>query len=598
MLKGAKLMGLVLFLSVGIVQTAGADVFRQTDWSGGSGQQVFRDTTMYLSGENINGWRAPGDLKLAAPKFPMVTITGKIGGWAYFFAEDQSGAIYFDAGGPEVKSTDFGVTWDTLPTPPLASGMCGILITRDQSVWLGCVWHKPPICYFSTDEGLTWDSTSTIPVPDTMYQYATPCIEREDGTIFVTAQPPNAGSTNRPFVWKTTNQGSTWIQCGTIAGEAYGLGEGRHLIRVGDTLYLGFRDYPNVYDGAIFKSTDWGVSWNIVWQSTIGEAHVLLGTRAGSILNGTHNTGYIYRSTDGGASWVRTNHPNVGVVATMIQADDGTIYAGGAHWQGIYKSTDDGATWSYQSSQPQDFIWSMMQASDGTIYFGGADYSYTTKVHKAGFFPNGYLESSVFEAGDSNEWGVMSWIGEPQDTIKMKVRTSNDSLMSGATPWPDCPLVINGQDISGLSSVHDGDRYIQYRAELASPSPLFVTPCLHEVTIEYLASRVTINLVADNDTIPRGGVLGFTVTITNSTADTQQVQVWTEAYLPDGSPYPKNPVLGPRTVTLKPNQTITRHRNHKVPNNAPLGTYKYCGKVGTYPTPVMDEDCFLFTVTP
>jgi len=116
--------------------------------------------------------------------------------------------------------------------------------------------------------------------------------------------------------------------------------------------------------------------------------------------------------------------------------------------------------------------------------------------------------------------------------------------------------------------------------------------------LEYSISPVTIDLVADNDTIPQGGTLGFTITVTNTTFDTQQVQVWTEAYMPNGSPYPGNPVLGPRTVTLKPNQTITRHRNHKIPNNAPLGTYKYCGKVGTYPTPVMDEDCFNFTVTP
>jgi len=109
---------------------------------------------------------------------------------------------------------------------------------------------------------------------------------------------------------------------------------------------------------------------------------------------------------------------------------------------------------------------------------------------------------------------------------------------------------------------------------------------------------VSITLIPDVTTVPRGGTLGITIMVTNNTGENQTFEAWTEAFLPNGNPYPGNPVLDPRTVTLSPHQTRTKHVSHKVPKNAPLGTYKYCGKVGTYPTPVMDEDCFNFTVTP
>jgi len=108
---------------------------------------------------------------------------------------------------------------------------------------------------------------------------------------------------------------------------------------------------------------------------------------------------------------------------------------------------------------------------------------------------------------------------------------------------------------------------------------------------------VSITLDPDQTSVPRGGILGLTITLVNNTSQNQTVQGWTEVTMPNGNPYPGNPVLGPRTVTLTPNQTLSRHVNHPVPLNAPLGNYTYCGKVGTYPEPAMDEDCFIFTVT-
>jgi len=109
---------------------------------------------------------------------------------------------------------------------------------------------------------------------------------------------------------------------------------------------------------------------------------------------------------------------------------------------------------------------------------------------------------------------------------------------------------------------------------------------------------VTLTLTPDSTTLHRGGKLTYTATITNNTDQTQSFEGWTEVTMPSGEPYPGNPVVGPRPVTLAPNETKTKKVSHSIPINAPLGTYTYCGKVGDYPTSFWDEDCFTFTVTP
>jgi len=109
---------------------------------------------------------------------------------------------------------------------------------------------------------------------------------------------------------------------------------------------------------------------------------------------------------------------------------------------------------------------------------------------------------------------------------------------------------------------------------------------------------VTITLDPDTTTVHRGGYLGITICLTNISDSTKTVQGWTEVTLPNGNPYPGNPVFWPRIVTLAPHETKCRHVRHYVPNTAPSGVYKYCGKLGTYPSVVDDEDCFDFRVTP
>jgi hypothetical protein len=110
--------------------------------------------------------------------------------------------------------------------------------------------------------------------------------------------------------------------------------------------------------------------------------------------------------------------------------------------------------------------------------------------------------------------------------------------------------------------------------------------------------NVTISLEPDALEVPRGGVLGYTMTARNNTPVPQEVSYWTNITLPGGGTYPPSGFLmGPFTGTLAAGQEITVHISHDVPSNAPTLTYTYNAFAGPYPN-VWHEGHFDFSVVP
>jgi hypothetical protein len=108
---------------------------------------------------------------------------------------------------------------------------------------------------------------------------------------------------------------------------------------------------------------------------------------------------------------------------------------------------------------------------------------------------------------------------------------------------------------------------------------------------------ISISVTPDETTVPRGGILSYTVTGTNNTSSSQTFEYWADVTLPNSHPYPGNPVFGPVTATLGAGQTRSVHIAHIVPNNAPLGMYTYYGRIGSHPDVVWNEGGFQFTVS-
>jgi hypothetical protein len=107
---------------------------------------------------------------------------------------------------------------------------------------------------------------------------------------------------------------------------------------------------------------------------------------------------------------------------------------------------------------------------------------------------------------------------------------------------------------------------------------------------------VRITLDPLSTVVARGDTLVLTATVENFTDQTQTFYGWTDAILPNGNPFPGNPVAGPQSVTLPAYGQASRVLRHVIPQGAPLGFYTYVGSVGVYPLEIFDDDSFFFIV--
>lgn len=89
---------------------------------------------------------------------------------------------------------------------------------------------------------------------------------------------------------------------------------------------------------------------------------------------------------------------------------------------------------------------------------------------------------------------------------------------------------------------------------------------------------------------PGGGSFRATFTLTNTTAASQTVDLWTAL----SGPVNREPLFGPRAITLAPNQTLSRTLTQRIPGSIPAGSYTYTGNVGTFSSDVSDSDSFSF----
>jgi len=108
---------------------------------------------------------------------------------------------------------------------------------------------------------------------------------------------------------------------------------------------------------------------------------------------------------------------------------------------------------------------------------------------------------------------------------------------------------------------------------------------------------ITLDLRPDSMVVGRGDTLGFRVIFKNNTSEVQNFYGIAEVILPDGTPFPGNPVRGPRFLDLQPSEEEEYHLIHVIPQTAPLGLYTYVGTIGTSPENIIHQDRFYFELT-
>ena len=110
---------------------------------------------------------------------------------------------------------------------------------------------------------------------------------------------------------------------------------------------------------------------------------------------------------------------------------------------------------------------------------------------------SGTFTSSIINLGKYSSFGNFSYntTNYTGTTVAIKVRTSANADMSGATDWASCSAVASGSALSTDSCATAGQQYIQYQVVLTSPSTS-VTPKLDDVSIQYNAYSATGSLIS------------------------------------------------------------------------------------------------------
>jgi len=155
--------------------------------------------------------------------------------------------------------------------------------------------------------------------------------------------------------------------------------------------------------------------------------------------------------------------------------------------QGSHSIDLSGLGWS-----GDNFYYKMEFTSDGT----DTPVLDEISVNFSTYYASGDLTSSTYDSGHDADWGTISFtIDEPLATdIQFQIRTAATEGELSAATWygPTGTGDYYTTSSTNINSVHDGDRWVQYKAYFSGPGD--DTPTLSDVSITYSAEAVSFTV--------------------------------------------------------------------------------------------------------
>jgi photosystem II stability/assembly factor-like uncharacterized protein len=258
--------------------------------------------------------------------FSAITSAG--GGQLYggYFTDANNGYIT-SQDGSVYKTTNGGTSW----IPGAVDNLIIYCITASSTGLVAA--GEAGIIAISNDNGTSWNSA----VNSVTYELLKKVIFVDENTGYVCGGSTTAADTSG-FLLKTTNGGATWTKMDyNFKFQVYSI-----AMPAANAWYAG------TGDNKLLKSTDAGITWNVLTQPITGTtndfndiafADLNVGYAAGL-------SGKIIKTTDAGATWTDLPSPfGTSNVYELTVLDPSTVVAVGIGAK-AYKTTDGGSTWT------------------------------------------------------------------------------------------------------------------------------------------------------------------------------------------------------------------------------------------------------------
>jgi len=156
--------------------------------------------------------------------------------------------------------------------------------------------------------------------------------------------------------------------------------------------------------------------------------------------------------------------------------------------------------WIDALSATQEFFLDGTDASTSPLDWGASGtaqtYLYAVEGIEVSYCSSGTLISQIYNTGvDDPVYDTLTWTETlPTGTdISIKVRSSDNADMSGATAWGSLTAFTDGSATNDISGIGTG-RYVQFQAALISPSPFTQTPILSDVVLTWKGGIISITV--------------------------------------------------------------------------------------------------------
>jgi photosystem II stability/assembly factor-like uncharacterized protein len=411
------------------------------------GDKIFAGTFnegIYYSTNNGTRWHPSSMVGLTNPEIKCFFWSGE-----NFYA-GTSGGVYL--------STDFGENWFAINTG--LGGSVVSLLSYDNSLYAATGGGV----FKTTDNGASWGSVSyniynirSVILIDNIFYAATSqgvfksidggynwssanvgLINQNVNTLYQSGNTIYAGSGYSPgaaSLYRTTNQGTTWISSGLINRSV------NTLITFQSHLYAGCNN-------GIYRSTDLGISWSGELGNTKKE-FVAFYPLAANLLGGS--TSGIFISSHGGTIWDQVGYNSMYIQG--ITSNINELWATAVHDM-VYYSSNNGISWIKRSNElPAEYRYLSISSFDTLTYVS--------------FINNNLSRTGVFyTSDDGNSWNQSMYFTTTGSIQCLK--EYNDVLFMGFYPKTGqyglyclgAPFIGYQFYNVGVTDIEDGANYL------------------------------------------------------------------------------------------------------------------------------------------